>query len=139
MSGPSKHLSWKELACKDGTPYPEYSDDRVYRLARVFEIIRSHFGDKPIVIHSAYRTKTHNKKIGGAKGSQHLVGKALDLGPPKGVGIKRFYDEILANRKDWGIGGIGKYNTFVHVDIRDGNANWSGSSKKDFNTLNKPS
>ena len=76
-NGPSEHLSWKELACKDGTPYPEKFklDGRVFQLALVFEDIRS-IWNKPIVIHSAYRSPEHNRKIGGARNSQHVEGRA---------------------------------------------------------------
>src|SRR5690606_9510833 len=78
--GPSQHLSWKELACKDGTPYPDEFklDGRVFQLAAVFEDIRRVCGNKPIRINSAYRSPAHNKKIGGARNSQHLHGRALD-------------------------------------------------------------
>jgi len=34
---------------------------------------------KPIIITSGYRTKKHNRKIGGAPRSYHLQGKAADI------------------------------------------------------------
>lgn len=120
MNGPSKNLSWKELACHDGTPYPRkfIDDGRVYRLAQSFEDIRSLCGNHPITILSAYRTPEWNKKIGGAKFSQHVQGRALDLKPPIGYNVKEFYNLIRANCADFGINGIGLYVTFVHIDIR---------------------
>lgn len=133
IKGPSEHLFWIELDCKDGTPYPIafISDGRVYKLAQVFEFIRGLY-DKPIVVLSAYRTPAHNKKIGGARNSQHLEGRALDLKPPKGVSVARFYYDIRAHMKEFEIKGLGRYKTFVHVDIRPGNvAFWSGTGTKD--------
>lgn len=136
MNGPSTHLSWKELACKDGTPYPEiWRDTRGKNLGILFEKIRSLYC-KPITVLSAYRTAEHNKKVGGARNSQHLYGRALDLKPPKGVNLFHFYENIRANTKHFGITGLGKYKTFIHVDIRPSNrlAVWSGSGVKDSRT-----
>lgn len=139
MVGPSKNLSWSELSCKDGTPYPdEYRlDGTVVNLSFVFEQIRTVCGNRIIKIHSAYRSKKHNTSIRGAKNSQHVLGKALDLAPPKGYTVKKFYDLIktLAQTNVNEIGGIGLYPTFVHIDIRkrvNGKITyWKGSGVKD--------
>lgn len=137
MEGPSIHLSWKELACKDGTPYPRefILDGRATRLANAFEDIRALY-DKPIMVLSAYRTPAHNKKIGGARNSQHVLGRALDLAPPKGVSVDKFYRDIKARATEFGIRGIGKYRTFVHVDIRPTTQLivWRGAGVKDSGT-----
>lgn len=134
-NGPSRHLSWKELACKDGTPYPKefVRDGRVAQLADTFEHIRHLCGDKPIKVLSAYRTPTWNRKIGGAPKSQHLEGRALDLRPPQGLSVLQFYNLIRSNSKEFGIHGMGLYKTFVHVDIRptDRLAVWYGTGVKD--------
>lgn len=47
--------------------------------------------DKKIKITSGYRTKKHNKKVGGKKYSQHTIGSAVDISG-KGHDL-----EILAN------------------------------------------
>ena len=124
--GPSPNMTWPELACHDGTPYPEaWRYTRARDLGIVFERIRARWG-KPIRIMSVYRTPAHNKRVGGAKNSQHLQGRAMDLLPPKGVtvaafqnGIRKIADEMVAEGKDL-IGGIGYYPTFCHVDVRGG-------------------
>lgn len=135
MNGPSEHLSWKELDCHDGTAYPRrfIDDGRVFQLADVFERIRELIGNKPITILSAYRTPTWNKKIGGAKASQHMQGRALDLKTPKGYTTIQFYKLIKANCDRFGIHGIGLYPTFVHIDIRptDHLVVWSSSMPKE--------
>lgn len=131
---PSKHLSWKELACKDGTPYPTiWKENRAIKLGVAFEMIRTALGDKPITVLSAYRTPAHNRAIGGARNSQHLEGRALDLRPPTGITVQNFYRIIKALAPDCGIKGIGLYKTFVHIDIRPttNTAYWKGTGVKD--------
>lgn len=136
MTGPSVHLSWAELACKDGNPYPEkWRHDRAIALARAFEYIRVRAGEQPIQILSAFRTYAWNKRVGGARHSQHVEGRALDLRPPKGWTVDRFFylmKEVAVESRlqAWPdpVGGIGRYPSFVHVDIRPGKlVVWDGS------------
>jgi len=55
--GPSPHLAWWELACNDGTPYPqEWRNNRALEPAEAFEMVRDCFGGFPIRISSAYPT-----------------------------------------------------------------------------------
>lgn len=116
---PSKNLIWQELACKDGTNYPnEFRvNGSLKKLTEMFENIRA-IWNKPIKVISAYRTPAHNLKIGGVKNSQHVQGRALDLQPPDGITINEFYRHIFIRAHTLGIGGLGRYKTFVHVDIR---------------------
>jgi len=119
--GPSEHLTWKELACKDGTPYPiNWRSTRAVALAREFEEVRRLCGGKPITILSAYRTPLYNAKIGGARLSQHKNGFALDMRPPAGMPVSVFHMRILqyAKTPESKIRGLGLYSTFVHMDIR---------------------
>ena len=75
-----------------------------------------------LIINSGYRCPTHNKNVGGASRSQHLKGTAADL---RGVNMKpnqvhRHADKIFSN------GGVGKYKTFTHVDVRGTRSRWNG-------------
>ena len=122
MNGPSPHLSWAELACKDfeRAPYPEkWRLSRAVGLAVAFERIRTAV-NQPIIIGSAYRTPAWNAFNGGARHSQHMEGRALDLYPPTGWTIDRFYEVIreIAGRSESAIQGVGRYPTFVHIDTR---------------------
>lgn len=119
--GPSAHLIWKELGCKDGTPYPnEWRTTRAIVLAGVFELIREKCGHKFISVLSAYRTVEYNRRVGGAVGSQHPLGRAIDLRPPNTMDIHSFYEVIKQMAKYTAIRGIGYYpkKNFVHVDVR---------------------
>ena len=84
----------------------------------------------PIKINSAYRCPEHNAKVGGVKNSQHLSGLAADIVcntvPPRM--LANIVEELM---KDGRIpnGGIGRYDTFTHVDIRpNGPARWDNRS-----------
>ncbi len=120
--GPSPHLTWDELACKDRmqTTYPlDWRETRGATLAKVFEAIRAAAGNRPLTVLSAYRTAEHNRRVGGAANSQHVQGRALDLAHEHLDG-REFGDLIrtLAATRIPEIGGVGQYATFVHVDIR---------------------
>jgi len=118
--GPSPHLSWEELRCRDGTPYPEiWQTTRAVILGRLFEIVRFSAGGLPLTILSGYRTAAHNRAVGGARHSQHVEGRALDLAPPKTMTVREFFHIIHGLTRDVAsLGGIGLYPSFVHIDCR---------------------
>lgn len=114
----SDNFRVKEFACEDGS-------DVIFiapALVTILQKVRTHFG-KAVTINSAYRTPTHNKKVGGAAYSQHLYGTAADI-VVKGVAPKTVaaYVEKLMPKK----GGIGIYGTFTHVDVREVRSRWNG-------------
>lgn len=120
--GPSSHLSWKELACHDGTPYPrEWRFDRAVTLAVTFEDVRALLGEVPIVILSGYRTQAYNSRLeGAASKSQHVQGRALDLSHPILTPRQVFIAIRRAQRAGTLplLGGLGLYRSFVHMDVR---------------------
>lgn len=114
----SENFRVREFACSDGS-------DTVFvspALVEVLQKIRTHF-KKPVIIHSAYRTHAHNKKVDGADYSQHLYGTAADISisgvSPKEVAA---FAETLMPKT----GGIGIYTTFTHVDVRTVKSRWRG-------------
>lgn len=114
----AKNFTVREFACKDGT-------DKVLideKLPMVLQFIRARV-NRSVTINSSYRTESHNKSVGGASNSQHLLGKAADI---KVVGYK---PQTLANiareiMPDWG--GVGIYDWGIHVDVRDNKSDWRG-------------
>jgi uncharacterized protein YcbK (DUF882 family) len=81
--------------------------------------------DKPIKINSGYRCAKHNKKIGGAKRSQHVLGNAADIvvEDKKPIEVFNFVDK-LQRLNMFKLGGLKVYNTFTHLDIRGIIARW---------------
>lgn len=114
----SANFRVSEFACNDGSDTIFISPG----LVTVLQKIRDHFG-KPVIITSAYRNDAYNKKVGGADYSQHKYGMAADI-YISGVypaTIAEFVETIMPNT-----GGIGIYNSFVHVDVRTARARWNG-------------
>ena len=114
----STNFRVREFACSDGSD-PIFVDSE---LVSVLQKIRNHFGAS-VTITSAYRTPTRNKNVGGTIYSQHLYGRAADIkikniSPAK---VAAYAEKLLPNK-----GGIGIYDTFTHVDVRQTKARWNG-------------
>jgi len=118
----TKNFSISEFSCRCGCTMPSGVLLNIERLAVELQLLRTRCGAS-ITINSAYRCKAHNKSVGGAKSSQHLLGKAADIvikgfTPDEVVNI--VYD-MLENPFLEGmyVGGVGRYNSFTHLDIRE--------------------
>lgn len=96
----------------------------IQKLAGQLQHIRD-FIRKPIKLTNAYRCPEHNKKVGGVSNSQHILGKAADI-QVSGLDPLEVYKTIdnLAEHGHILQGGLGKYNTFTHYDIRKTRARW---------------
>ena len=107
-----------EFACRHCGKLPPGGMDP--KLIDALQGLRDSTG-KPITINSGYRCEIHNKNVGGAKNSQHLLGTAADF-TIAGMNPSAVYAMLDPT---WP-GGLGKYNTFTHADVRSGRARWSG-------------
>lgn len=119
------HFSLSEFHCKDGTPVPKAYYPQLQLLMNNLEVLREAMGGYPIHINSGYRTKEHNEKNGGKKSSLHLTAHAADF-VIKGFTPTQIRTKIEALIKAGKMtqGGIGKYATFVHYDVRGYKARW---------------
>lgn len=114
----SKNFRVREFRCQDGSDVVFIESD----LVDILQKIRDHFG-KAVTINSAFRTFSHNKKVGGATYSQHLYGTAADIkvsGVTANV-VAEYVETLMPNT-----GGIGRYSTFTHVDVRSIKSRWNG-------------
>ena len=114
----------RELRCRDGSDTVMVDE----ALTVVLQCIREHFG-KPVTITSGYRTAAHNAAVGGAKSSQHLLGRAADI-RVQGVSVEDVAAYAESLMPDWG--GVGRYpvkagraNGWVHIDTRQNKSRWT--------------
>lgn len=121
----SQHFRSSEFDCK-GYKCCVYTKINM-RLVKKLEKLRKILGFA-LIINSGFRCETHNKNVGGAKYSKHRYGLAADIHIPKEKNI----DEIAKIAKKLGFRGIGKYDTFIHLDVRKriGVAEWDLRKKK---------
>lgn len=84
-----------------------------------------------LTITSAYRSPEYNKRVGGAKSSQHMLGNATDI-TMRGKSSSQRAD-FIQKAINAGLTGIGLYNTFIHVDIGP-KRYWGSPNKSSFPT-----
>ena len=128
----SPHFTWAEARCKDGADVPLEYRENARRLAEVLEAIRGEAGGRPVRIVSWYRSPAYNRRIGGARASQHMTASAADIriDGMTPAEVHAIVDAMM-RRGEIPSGGLGRYRTFTHVDIRGRMARWSGSGIKD--------
>ena len=130
----TKNFNIDEFKCKGNLrgcdcEMPDDVYKNIQELAENLQIIRDEL-QEPIKINSAYRCENHNRKIGGSSKSQHVKGKAAD------IVVKNLTPDEVANALDnlqqGGFiksGGLGRYDTFTHLDIRGTEARWDFRKK----------
>ena len=113
----SPNFNVSEFDCHDGTKVPEEAHGGLKDLCDdVLEPLRRQFG--AVTINSAYRHRSYNARIGGAKYSEHIY----DLSPRSVAADVRFARgtpaQWAAAARRLGIGGVGQYDRagFIHVD-----------------------
>ena len=96
---------------------------RMVPTLRVLEQVRERFG--ATTINSAYRSLAYNVAVGGVGDSRHSQNDAVDF--VCATGSPTQWALFLRGLRDAGgfSGGIGVYRSFVHVDTRGTNADWS--------------
>jgi len=117
MSAASKNFDASEFACRCGCGFDSIRAELVYGL----QCLRDALG-MPIVITSGCRCAQHNLVVGGAANSQHVLGYAADI-QVHGItsdALARAAEQVPELRA----GGIGIYDSWVHVDVRGHRARW---------------
>lgn len=104
----------KEFASRDGAPSPYGPMNVKQELVDFLNQLRLRFG-KPLIVTSGYRSPEHNKAVGGVANSYHTQGLAADIRPEDQKDLPALWE--LCRRLNV-TGGVGIYDTFVHVDRR---------------------
>lgn len=97
----------------------------IFRLALELDKVRSAWGS-PIIVTSWYRPLHINRQIGSGDGSQHILGKAVDIYPANGkaTGFEKWLDQEVW--KDRALGyGVKAGRGFTHLDLRTGRIRWN--------------
>jgi uncharacterized protein YcbK (DUF882 family) len=112
----TENFQLSEFSCKDGKGVPLELLANVKELAENLQVLRDEVG-VPITITSGYRTPAYNKKIGGAKNSQHCHARAADI-KVQGLTPKEVKETIERLIKEGKMkqGGIGVYPSWTHYD-----------------------
>ena len=112
--------------------YVTFESDRDYLLGNLQEladnlqVLRDHL-KTPVSINISFRPKWYEASKGRDGTSQHCLGNAADI-VAKGHTPKQVADAIeeLVKKGKMKDGGLGRYSTFTHYDVRDWSARWSG-------------
>lgn len=112
--------------------YVSFESDKDYllsnlrELAKNLQVLRDELGTV-VSINISYRPKWYEVSKGRSGNSQHCLGKAADI-VVKGKTPAQIADiiEKLIKEGKMKDGGLGRYSTFTHYDVRDWSARWSG-------------
>lgn len=109
----TKNFSYEELMCRHcGQCHMDPS------FMQELQYLRDQW-KRPITITSGYRCSEHNAAVGGAKGSKHLEGIAVDIAIHS---ANDRYSLLYLAMNTCGFTGIGIAKSFIHLDTRKGPA-----------------
>ena len=113
------NFTWSEFT-KGGSRIPVNAKvtQRIVKLAKYMDGVRSFLGDRSIHITSGYRDPYSNRRVGGARDSRHMYGDAVDFWV-EGLDL---VDVFYKLKKYHPRGGLAVGSGFVHIDLRPGAA-----------------
>jgi len=121
----STHFTRREFSCHCGCGF----DDVDPRLIDGLETLRAALGSRPVIVNSGCRCQQHNDaQPGSSADSQHVLGKAADIAV-RGVSPE-MVAAVASTVAVFAHGGIGVYDTFTHVDVRNGRARWNRQTRR---------
>lgn len=115
------HLLYREMASPDTGIAVAHVD-----LLRAWTLLRRFLGHT-VRVTSGYRTPEHNRRVGGADGSQHTLGRAFDLSwqgysalvlPDSEAAVPTLDPAFFRQLIGFGFRGVGVGRTYIHLDTR---------------------
>ena len=100
-----------------------------FRHMKLLERMRQELGF-PIIINSGYRCPEHNREVNGSLHSWHM-NFATDVRPAwvQDIDDEEFLRRLVSMHESalkLNFGGIGEYNSFLHLDLRQEKTRWKG-------------
>lgn len=124
MGDLTRNISRIEIACRCGCGLDTIDFQVIEAVQDMCDYFENMRGERVVLrITSGARCATHNAFVGGADKSQHVQSRAMDVSL-KDISIEMVY-QYLDNKHPTTFG-IGKYDTFVHIDSRADKARWKG-------------
>ena len=117
----SKYFTREEFACKCGCGFDAVDAE----LLHVLDGVREYF-NAPVTINSGCRCQHRNDAVGGKPKSLHLHGKAADI-VVKGVATASVVQLLNVRYPD--CYGVGLYDSWVHIDVRETKSRWGGADQ----------
>ena len=119
MTKLTEHFTLEELTHTDHREFDNTPNDaekaNLERLAAFLEEVKTVLGGKPIMINSAYRSKSVNDAVGSSDKSQHRIGCAADIRVPSMTP-----DEVVKAVIASGIGYdqlIREFDRWTHISV----------------------
>ena len=109
MSQISKNFTREEATCRCGCGKVVLVDSVI----ELIQNIRNEYGSS-ILINRWYSCPEHNKEVGGASSSFHILGLAVDLRPGDGD-LKELY--LVCEKAEPNGLGIYPEKKFIHIDL----------------------
>lgn len=101
----------------DNTPTEEIIEN-LKKVMYILDMVRVHI-EKPIFVNSGYRCKKLNEMVGGVQKSMHTKGLAADFRTEKREDIKKMFEFLKENQKDFKIIELINYTTFIHIGVSE--------------------
>ena len=105
-----------ETDANPGDGWKRLNGDVIIRAMRIAKRMNAR-----LYVNSGYRSPQYNaKQDGAATNSQHMSGKAMDISMNYSKGLSNtdsIRSKFIQVASQEGIGGIGTYATFIHIDI----------------------
>ena len=127
LSEEIKNFTWQEVLAGFEP------NERFWNHMKGLQIIRE-WWEAPIRITSGFRSEKHNEAVGGARKSQHKI-FATDIIPSVKTilldkpSLPKALDMVADKAEELGFTGLGRYDLFVHLDMRDKKTKWDNRTK----------
>jgi hypothetical protein len=140
----TKDITLEMLRCKDGTDVPSKYYQNAERVSMNVQKIKDYIEKKigkslTLKMTSGYRTRSYNDtREGAAKDSYHIIASAIDFkfeNYPLSDTLKYAKEMMELGLID--LGGLQRYATFIHYDVRGYYATWNENYNQNLEPFKK--